>query len=117
MGGAGDGEGDGVWAVGQAQLSAVQSAAEEGWDALVLVCSPDVAPPKELAAAVDAQFRLDKASQEVRRRRGPQGDGVVLERRPRLRPVLAGGRGERGAVRGGGRRAAGAGRHRHLGTL
>lgn len=66
MGGAGVGEGDGEWVVGEARLSVVQSVADEGWEALVLVCSPDVAPPKELAAAVDAHFRLDKASQEVR---------------------------------------------------
>lgn len=66
MGGTGVGEGDGVWTAGETRLSVVQSAAEEGWEALVLVCTPDVAPPKELAAAVDAHFRLDKASQEVR---------------------------------------------------
>lgn len=66
MGGAGVGEGDGEWTVGEVQLSVVQSVADEGWEALVLVCSPDVAPPKELAGVVEAHFRLDKASQEVR---------------------------------------------------
>lgn len=82
MGGAGVGEGDGEWVVGEARLSAVQSLAEEGWEAVVLVCSPGVAPPKELAATVDAHFRLDKASREVRRRRGRRG-AALLGRRSR----------------------------------
>lgn len=77
MGGAGVGEGDGEWVVGEARLSIVQSMAEEGWEALVLVCCPDVAPPKELAGAVDAHFCLDKASQEVRWRLGLTKDCVT----------------------------------------
>lgn len=115
MGGAGDGEGDGE-AMGSTRVSVVQNAAEEGWEALVLVSSPDVAPPKDLATAVDEHFRLDKAGQEVRLRRDRRATAPVGRRRLD-ETVLAGWRGKRGAVRGGGWRAPGAGRYRRAGAL